>query len=259
MNKLLKSMILTALLFAVSVGAVAAGTSPCGPQILAKVDEMMGAQSKVMTQNMTIVAANGQERTREMQMWSRQMQGGDEMLAKFLAPADVRGTGILMKDDDMWLYLPALGRTRRVAAHAKKGSFMGSDLTFDDMEQLGSRGFSPFYRSELVGEGEVSDSECFILELTPLQEDNAFSRLTMWVDKNIFLPRQIEYYNEGGELQRRLSTYNLSAEAGRWQAERMVMEDLLKGSKTILVIKEVSFDQDLDAALFTTRSLERGI
>lgn len=259
MNKLFKGILTAVLLLSLGAGAVAAGTPLSGPQILATMDEAMGAQSKVMTQNMTIVAANGQERTREMQMWSRQVQNGDEMLAKFLAPADVRGTGILMKDDDMWLYLPALGKTRRVAAHAKKGSFMGSDLTFDDMEQLGSRGFTPFYRADLVGEGEAVDSECFVLELVPLEADNAFSRLKVWVDKSVFLPRQIEYYDETGRLQRVLSTYNLSARAGRWQAERMVMEDLVRGTKTILQIKEVRLDEDLDASLFTTRSLERGI
>ncbi len=101
------------------------------------------------------------------------------------------------------------------------------------------------------------DSECFVLELVPLEADNAFSRLKVWVDKSVFLPRQIEYYDETGQLQRVLSTYNLSARAGRWQAERMVMEDLVRGTKTILQIKEVRLDEGLDASLFTTRSLER--
>lgn len=259
MKKILKRSIVLALLLSLSLGATAFGKTLTGEEILTKVDQTMGAESKVMKQRMTIVAANGQERTREMQMWSRQASNGDEMLAKFLAPGDVRGTGILMKDEDMWLYLPALGKTRRVAAHAKKGSFMGSDLTFDDMEQLGSRGFAPFYEPQFLGEEEVLDVSCFVLKLTPLDEENAFSYVKMWVEKDIFLPRQIEYYNVDDEVLRELTTWNLREEAGRWRAERMVMEDLTKGSKTILEVQEVDFEQSLDASIFTTRNLERGI
>ncbi len=107
----------------VALASSAAGAS--GEEILARLDETMQSNSREVVQKMTLVSAKGQERTRQVQMWSKT----DRMLVRFLAPADVAGTGLLSVGDDMWLYLPALGRVRRIAGHAKKGSCMGTDLS----------------------------------------------------------------------------------------------------------------------------------
>ena len=127
-------MILTVFL-AFSWGVQA--TEMAGSEIIAQVDQMMQSDSKIMQERMIIANAQGQQRTREIQAWNKRSPGGDNMLIRFLAPADVSGTSFLMTGDDMWLYLPALGKVRRIAGHARKGSFMGSDLSYEDMESLG--------------------------------------------------------------------------------------------------------------------------
>lgn len=242
----------------VSFGGVAQATPSAG-EILDRIDQTMGASSKVMSQTMTLVAANGQQRTREMQMWSKQTEQGDQMLARFLAPADVKGTGILMSADDMWLYLPALGKVRRVASHAKKGSFMGSDLTFDDMEQLGGKGFTPFYTATLLREDTFEGSDTFVLKLIPLDPESDFTHLTLWADKDVWLPRKVEYYGANDTLLKVLTTWNLQVMDGRHMAQTMTMEDKQKGSQTILEVKEVRFGETIDESIFTTRNLERGM
>lgn len=260
MRKLLeKSVALLIFVGLLGVGSIAQAAPPSAAEILDLLDQTMGAEAKIMSQSMTLIAANGQQRTREMQMWSKQGTNGDQMLARFLAPADVKGTGILMNADDMWLYLPALGKVRRVASHAKKGSFMGSDLTFDDMEQLGSKGFTPFYEPSLLGQEKLEGSSTFVLKLVPVDTSSDFSYLKMWVDSDIWLPRRIEYFGPEGTVLKVLTTWDLRQTEGRWMAQKMIMEDQQKSSQTILEVKEVSFLESLDDSIFTTRSLERGM
>lgn len=234
-------------------------SSPSGLEILTKVDQTMKAETKVMSQTMTLITATGQQRTRELQMWSKQNANGDQMLARFLAPADVKGTGILMNAEDMWLYLPALGRVKRVASHAKKGSFMGSDLSYDDMEQLGSKGFSSEFEATLLGEEQLEGSKTYLLNLQPLAQESDYEYLKMWVDGEVWLPRKIEYYREKDALFKVLTTWDLEQVEGRWVANQMIMEDRQKGTKTVLDVQEVSFDLPIDDSLFTTRTLERGL
>ncbi len=233
--------------------------APAAGEILNRVDGAMAAKSKIMKQKMTLIAANGQERTRELQMWNKKTAAGDQMLARFLAPADVRGTGILMSGEDMWLYLPALGRARRVAGHAKKGNFMGSDLSYDDLEQLATKGFSEEYSPEFLREDELNGAAVYVLKLQPLEAEGDYSFLKMWVDKEVWLPRQIEYYDLAGKLLKVLSSPELMAVGERYVARRMVVENRQSGSKTSLDVIEVSFDTVIDDSLFTTRSLERGL
>lgn len=236
--------------------SLAAGLS--GPEIIAQVDNSMQSDSKIMQERMIIANATGQQRTREIQAWNKRSQDVDRMLVRFLGPADVAGTGFLMSDDDMWLYLPALGKVRRIAGHARKGSFMGSDLSYADMESLGSTGFAEGYEAKLVGEGEMAGEAVYVLELIAQAQETSYGKLGMWVSQRTFLPRRIEYYDNDGELLKVLSTYEVRETQGRWVAGKMEMENVQTGTKTTLEVTDVQFQVDINDDIFTTRNLERG-
>ncbi|NLJ80865.1 MAG: outer membrane lipoprotein-sorting protein [Firmicutes bacterium] len=248
-------LILIFSLFRVGAQAEAA---PSAQDLLARLDQAARAEAKVMRQSMTLISPGGQERKREMMTWSKQSDQGDQMLARFLAPADVKGTGILMSAEDMWLYLPALGRARRVAGHAKKGSFMGSDLSYADLEQISGGGFGESYEPLLLEGEELEGTDTFALKLVPLQEGGDYSFLKIWIESQLWLPRKIEYYDHQETLLKHLTTWELREIEGRWVALKMVIKDVQKGSETILEIKEVSFSEEIDDSVFTTRNLERG-
>jgi len=224
-----------------------------GDGILARLDETMQSSSREVVQQMTLINAKGQERTRQIQMWSSRGET-DRMLVRFLAPADVAGPGLLSVGDDMWLYLPALGRVRRIAGHAKKGSFMGTDLSYEDMEELGRTGFAAGYRSELIR----TEKESYLLRLTPRGQDRGYRHLEMQVCRERFLPLRIEYYAPDGSLAKVLTTMAFTEVQGRPTAGKLVMEDVVKGSKTILEQLKVDFEPDIDDDIFSTRYLERG-
>lgn len=228
-------------------------------EILEKVDTVMASDSKIMTQQMTLVSSSGQERTREIQLQNKRTESKDLMLVRFLSPSDVRGTGLLMDDEDTWLYLPALGRSRRIAGHAKKGSFMGSDLSYDDMEQLGMTGFSNDFVATLLRSEVLLGTETYVLELEPQDNDSDYSKLVMWVDQERFLPRKIEYVDTNGQLLKVLHNESLREVDGRWIASAMEMQNVQEGTKTLLRVSDVEFDVAISDSIFTVRSLERGL
>ena len=241
-------------LFLMGSGTVAALD---GNEVLAEVDTVMQSDTRSMNQTMTLYSSSGQSRTRELQVFSDSTSGEDQMLVRFTAPADVRGTGLLMDGDDMFLYMPALGRVRRIAGHAKQGSFMGSDFSYVDMEQFGTRGFSVDYSATFAETESYGDRESYRLELEPTSESE-YSKLTMWVDSERYLPLQIQYFDEQGEHFKTLVTSNFALFDDRWTATNMLMENVQSGTKTEMIVEQVDFHVVFDAGTFTTRNLERG-
>ncbi len=257
-NTLLTLLVLTLILSPFTVG-MGLAKELTADEIIAQVDLTMGSDSKIMTQEMTLVSAAGAMRTREIRLQNKRTVDQDFMLVRFLSPTDVRGTGLLMTDDDTWLYLPALGRSRRIAGHAKKGDFMGSDLSFDDMEQLGMTGFGSKFVPTLLRAEVFQGTDTYVLELAPLDSDSNYSKLIMWVDQARFLPRKIEYVDTDGKLLKVLHNGGIQQVDGRWLATTMEMENVQQGTKTILKVSDVEFDVDISDSSFTVRSLERGL
>jgi hypothetical protein len=117
----------------------------------------------------------------------------------------VKGTGILIydypqKSDDMWIYLPALRKTRRIVSREKSKSFMGSEFSNADMTAPGLDDFTySLLREEMQG-----DHPCFLIESIPvssdLEEEYGYSKSVSWVDKNSYLVHQTMYYDYDGEL-----------------------------------------------------------
>lgn len=257
----LKSGVVLVTLLALVLGTVSVSGAPgvSGPDILAQVDATMHSSSKKMQEKMTLTSASGQERVRKLQVQNKRDGAKDQMLVQFLYPADVKGSGVLISGDDMWLYLPALGKVRRIAGHAKKGSFMGSDLSYEDMEALGSSGFGQDYTAEYRREENCAGEATYVLELTPKTKEVSYQKLVMWVSTTTYLPRQIEYYSQDGKLGKRLQNRDITKIDGRWVAGTVEMVDLIKGGKTILEVENVDFDAAIDSSVFTTRYLERGV
>ena len=229
-----------------------------GQEVLENMDETMRADNKYMEQEMVIVSSRGSERSREIATWSRVEAGNEQMLVRFLAPADVAGTGLLMEDDDMWLYLPELNNTRRIAGSAKQGDFMGSDLSYEDMEALGTAGFGNDYQAELVEIVEFEGREAYKLELIPVNDEVAYSNLEIKVASEFWLPLKIDYYQDG-ELVKTLLTFDHAELDGRWTAQMLEMTDHESGSQTRLILNEVDYNTEIDSGVFTTRNLERGL
>ena len=89
---------------------------------------------------MILIDKKGKKRVRKIKSYGLEKLGESKSLIFFIAPSDLRNTGFLTfdydksgQDDDQWMYLPALKKTKRIASSDKSGSFMGSDLNYSDM------------------------------------------------------------------------------------------------------------------------------
>jgi len=244
---LMISLVMVGLMFASSSGA----QELTGDEILKKQEENR-PDSEIMVSEMTIVHKSGAKRVRQIKAW---MKGDDYTLVRFLFPANVKGTGFLSVKDDDWLYLPALKKVRRIATKEKGGSFMGSDFSYED---VGSGSFVEDYNATVLGTEEYEEHHCYVLELLPKDpEDISYSKLKRWVDKENFYSMKTEYYDVHGDLLKVLYASEFEKIEGLWTAKRMEMQNVQKGSKTIIVLKEVQLNPEISDSMFTTRQLER--
>ncbi|NHN38210.1 outer membrane lipoprotein-sorting protein [Pseudomaricurvus alcaniphilus] len=184
---------------------------------------------------------------------------GDHSVNVFRSPRDVEGTAILihshgLKPDDQWLYLPAIKRVKRISTRSKSGPFVGSEFAYEDIstwqpEKYGYR----FLKSD-----RVDDVDCFLVENTPLYEDSGYSKLHEWVDKTIFRPRRIDYFDRKGDLLKTLRFEDYRQYQGQWwRPGRMIMTNHQTGRVTQLLWKDYQFATGLTEADLAQSKLNR--
>jgi hypothetical protein len=177
---------------------------------------------------LTITEKNGSVRTRKLNMLTKTCPGGTiKRMVKFLDPADVRGTAMLIVDnkdvqDDMWIYLPALKKTRRIVSTEKGKSFMSSEFSNADMSS-GSN--SDFTIRHLPESGK---NDTWEIESVPINDDKAdeygFSRKVTFLDKKSLRTKKIDFYNFDNELYKTITIVGTQPLVGK---EGYIMTDML--------------------------------
>lgn len=216
---------------------------------------------------MVLINPQGEKRERKLtNLQKLQANGVDSrLLAKFLEPADVRGTGFLQvehsdADDDQWIFLPALAKSRRLVANNKKDSFFGSDFSYGDI----TLPKVDAYRHTLKGSEVIGGKDYYVIESVPandsLKADTGYSKKVSWIRKDNFLEGKVDYYDLNGALlktQLAADHKKLETNPERWLAQRREMTNVQTGHKTIFTFDQVKAGIVLDDGAFTTRSLER--
>lgn len=238
-------------------------SQPSGREIIKMVDESPDGENRKSV--MTMQLENHRGATRERTILSYSMDLGEESksIMFFQSPADVKGTGFLSweykdpgRDDDKWLYLPAMKKVRRISgSSAKKENFMGSDFTYDDM---GGRSVDED-EHKLICEEQVDGVSCWVVESIPRDGDALYSRTISWIRQDALMPVKVEFYNRMGELLKTLLTSDIGMEAGFWSAKKMEMTNHKRKHKTRIILETIEYNLDMNESIFTVPSLERGI
>jgi outer membrane lipoprotein-sorting protein len=237
-------------------------------EIMERVDARDDGDNSTQDMEMILIDRNGGERVRNLRVFGRD-EGKDEYsIMFFLTPADVKDTGFLTydyrdpsRDDDQWLYLPALKRTKRVASSDKSGSFMGSDFSYADMTKR------PLddYQYTLMGETEIEAQSVWQIEAVPTtdreKDETGYEKFQTFVRKdNYVVVRGVYWVKKGGRL-KYYDVRKLERIDGIWVATEMDMTTK-QGTetlhKTVLHVRNVRFNQALPSDLFTVRRLEKG-
>lgn len=226
--------------------------TPSGDWILQKIDENIGSDNKISQGKMIIHGRRG-SRTIESKSW---IQGDDKSFTEFLAPPREKGTKMLKIGDELWMYSPSTDRTIRISGHMLRQSVMGSDLSYEDLME--DRRLQNDYDAEVVGEENMGDRPCWILQLTSKREDVAYHSRKIWVDKERFVSLREERYAKSGKLIKTTQVKNVRRIENRWFPVDMVFKDELKAGKgTEFIIDSVEFNADIPDYIFSKASLRR--
>lgn len=211
--------------------------------------------------NMDLIDAQDNVKSRIIEEWSMEDDAGlDRLVIVFHRPASVQGTRFLVvenedRDDDQWIYLPALDRVRRIAASEGDESFMGTDFTYDD---LATRDVDEDTH-ELLREETFSGREVYVVESVPKDpDDSQYSRRVQWVAKDIWVPLKAEFYDKSDELLKTLTVEELEEVQGIWTPMVSVMENVQTEHATRLEVQKTRYNEDLNPDLFSTNFLRTG-
>lgn len=216
---------------------------------------------------MSIINNKGQKREREITMATKLYDGGktEKRIYRFLSPADVKGTGVLVFDyetkaDDVWVFLPALRKTRRIVASQRSQSFMGSEFTYADLNIPSLDDFTYKQTKEEDAGGEA----CWAIEATPkdksIAESEGYSKKVYWVSKKSFAVRKVAYFDLDGKPLKELKASDiklLDPKNKRYRALRMEMVNKQNGRRSVFETKKVAFAPGTKDDYFTPRYLER--
>jgi len=204
---------------------------------------------------MTITDGQGRTRGKEFTILRRNRDEVDREQAFYVyfhEPADERGVVFMVwkhigKDDDRWLYLPALDVTKRIAASDERTSFVGSHFFYEDV----SGRPVDVDTHELV---ETTDTY-YVLKNTPKDPSTVeFDSFTMWIHKSTFIPVKVSY-EKGGEDYRELTALKVEDIQGYKTVTKSSMKDLTGGGETVLDYVSVEYDLGLKDDIFTERYL----
>lgn len=216
--------------------------------ILQKVDDIINAPKDQFI-NMTITIYDKSLKESVRTMVTRQ-KGSDKRLVKFLTPADQKGIGFLsLPNDNLTVYLPAFGKTRKIGSSVKNSKFAGTDFSYEDME---AKRYSSKWNPKLI----TTAGGFYVLELTPktgIVTD--YLKLMMYVRTQDNYPVKVEHYDKGGKLYKVLTDNKITKIGSYTIAKELVMEDKKNGTKTKMVMTSIKFDNGFTDDIFSEREL----
>lgn len=233
------------------------GTSP--RQLLERTFSNAYGEDFVQKLSIESRGANGRGYTRRLQIVRKQSEHPGKALVRFLEPADVRGTSMLVIEregryDDLFLYLPAFAKVRRLSASQRGDAFFGTDIAYEDLEPRTAADFEV----KAAGTSRVSNVPCVLLEVRPKTVESSYERTVSCVEPERGMTLSTEFYS-AGRLVKRLEVDPASIRhiAGHWVPFAARIESAL-GSVTLLRVEAYEVRTNIPDALFTQRNLEMG-
>ena len=199
---------------------------------------------------------------------------GDRLLIRFSFPNDIRGTSFLVwehpdADDERFLYLPSLGRVRRIAGAETQESFVGSDFTYED---IGGREFDEYtyaFAGPSTGSGQGTDAlwtppaggspqPAWRLESRRKDANAEFPRVVSLILKDSLVVVQADIFNRRNEKQKVYTVRRVERIEGIWTVMESTMTNDLEKTRTELVVESMDYNVGLRESDFARRELERG-
>jgi len=260
------------LIGAIFLGVLCAAVTPAagseeltGRQIMEKSEAQNKGRDEYNKTSMKLINKRGQERNREIEYYKKTDENdNDKVSMRFVEPADVKGVALLTiehsdRDDDQWLYLPALRKVRRISSSDQGDNFMGTDYTYEDIraEKLDQHEYN------LLGSEIIDGHDCYLIVALPATErqkkESGYSRREIWMRKDVLLMIQVKYYDKKGEILKvEVRKDIVEAAPNLFRPNLMEMENLRTGHSTRITFDEREINKGIPDRIFTERELQRG-
>jgi outer membrane lipoprotein-sorting protein len=225
---------------------------PSAQEILDAVDANMAYDSRSARIKMT-VSTGRRTKVYEMQSFGR---GKHEAAIEFFAPARDKGTKMLKKDDELWMFLPSIEKTQKISGHMLRQGMMGSDMSYEDL--LEATQLSDYYTATVIGTDVVSDRPCYQVEMIAKSTETTYSKRLSCIDTEYLVPVQEKLYAVSGMLLKEWTMTDVQDFNGRKFPTTIIVQDKLQeDSITTIQFVSLEFSIPLEDEVFHKRWLER--
>lgn len=219
--------------------------------ILKKVDQNSKFETSQMETTMKIVKTGKVLSEMKMMSYTKEAESNDKQLMRFTYPARLNGTAILSKDGKVWYYNKRSNRVRLLSKSAKKGSMMGTGMSYDDM----NLDYIKDFNSEMIKEKK----NYYLIKMIPKDLDKNYKYLVVKIKKDKMVEEKIEYYNKSNNKYKEFFLYDYKKIGNKWVALRAKIDDFTTGKITEILTNEstIKYDINLRDSVFSERNLKK--
>ncbi len=225
--------------------------------IMQKNDVLKSPNNSSNITTMVLINKKGKKKVRKMEMYVIDTEIGEDTFIDFLLPADVKGTKFLTTgddngDDDQRLFLPALNKIRKISSSNKNGKFMGSDITYYDMENKNLDEFD----YEMLREESINGINCWVVVSIPKDSDAPYSKVNTYVSKEDYFVYKREMFDKKDRLIKTFLVLETKKIDGVILPVKTVVDNTKDNHKTLLSVTDISINSDIQESIFTIKNLK---
>jgi len=263
------TLLSTTLLLISSQTVIANNPLPTGEQIAKNINARNEGISLSRNMQMILTDKRGKERIRETVSYRKYFGDEKRTVIHYLKPRNIKKTAFLTydypqtdKDDDQWLYLPAMRKVRRISASDRGDYFLGTDFTYEDIKKESKVTLEDYTRKTLREE-ELNKHPTYVIEEIPVDDEIAdelgYGKVIRWIDKNIWITRKSEFYDTRNKRLKTTLFKDIKLVNGIWTAHRLEVDNHKTGHKTIFNFSNIIYDKGVRDDFFTQRAIRRGL
>ncbi len=246
-----------------------AETLPEGLWVMQQVNALEDGAQVSRKLSMKMVDRRGKVRVRETLSFRKYFGDEKRTVLFYQSPRNVKDTGFLtydypelQRDDDQWLYLPALRKARRISASDRGDYFLGTDFSYEDIKKEGKTELSD-YHFETLRRDEINGREVFVIQSLPVSDEAAkelgYGKVIAWVDSDYWVVVKAEYWDVKLNKLKTIVTKDIRQVDGILTRHHLEVDNHKTGHHTEFVFSDVDYNTEVKDSLFTRQSLVRGV
>ncbi len=227
-------------------------------QIVQQAEDRSRSASQHYEGFLKVIDSKGKTTTKRWTYERLGSHGNSKAILRFTSPPEVQGVALLIvnhpdRASDQWMWIPDIGRERRVAFQDRSTRFFGTDFTFEDLEERDVNQ----YDFKLMNEESIDGAACWKIESKPRQgKSSQYTHSYVWIRKDNYAFARIESY-KGAKALRNLQYGDIRQVQGVWTAHKLDMHDLGRNSHTVMTMDKLEYNVKLSDSDFTLQALRR--